>query len=214
MSFLVGLTGGIGSGKSTVAEAFVALGAGLVDTDALARQLTDAGGLALAPLQAAFGPDIIGPDGALDRAVMRQRVFADETARRQLEASRPPRSRAEAAARVAASTAPYVLLDVPLLVETGVQAYGLDRVLVVDCPESLQLQRVMGRSALSAPEVQAVMAAQASRAARLAVADDVLDNSGAPDCLGPAVARLHEAYLEMAARKTAARDLWVKTDSA
>ena len=203
MSFLVGLTGGIGSGKSTVAEAFVALGAGLVDTDALARQLTGAGGLALAPLQAAFGPGIVGPDGALDRGAMRQRVFADETARRQLEAILHPLIRAEAAARVAVSAAPYVLLDVPLLVETGVQAYGLDRVLVVDCPEPLQVERVMARSGLSAPEVQAVMAAQASRAARLAVADDVLDNSGSPDSLGPAVARLHQAYLQMAARKAA-----------
>jgi len=203
VSFLVGLTGGIGSGKSTVAEAFVALGAGLVDTDALARQLTGAGGLALAPLQAVFGPDIVGPDGALDRGAMRQRVFADETARRQLEAILHPLIRAEAAARVAASAAPYVLLDVPLLVETGVQAYGLDRVLVVDCPEPLQVERVMARSGLSAPEVQAVMAAQASRAARLAVADDVLDNSGSPDSLGPAVARLHQAYLQMAARKAA-----------
>jgi dephospho-CoA kinase len=201
MMFVVGLTGGIGSGKSAVAAAFVRLGAGLVDTDHLARRLTTPGGAALPPLAALFGSGILAPDGSLDRAAMRRRVFADAHARKQLEGILHPLIRGEAKAEIAASVAPYVLLAIPLLVETGGRAaYDLDRVLVVDCPETLQISRVMARSGLTKEEAKAMLAAQASRAARLAAADEVIDNSGSLNCLEPAVARLHDRYLEMAAR--------------
>ncbi|WP_303787146.1 dephospho-CoA kinase [Azovibrio restrictus] len=204
MSFVVGLTGGIGSGKSTVAEAFVALGAGLVDTDVLARQLTSPGGAAMAALVDRFGAGIRAADGSLDRAAMRQRVFADPEARRALEAILHPLIRRQAEADIAALGAPYVLLAIPLLVETGRESYCLDRVLVVDCPEALQRSRVMARNGLSAAEVEAIMAAQASRAARLAVADDVLDNSGRPGDLAGPVAQLHRRYLQLARVKECA----------
>ena len=199
MSFVVGLTGGIGSGKSTVGEAFVRLGAGLVDTDILARRLTAPGGAALAPLVERFGAGILAADGGLDRAAMRRRAFADPDVRRQLEAVLHPLIRAQAAAEITALRAPYVLLAIPLLAETGRAAYDLNRVLLVDCPEDVQRQRVMARSGLAADEVAAIMAAQASRAARRAIADDVLDNSGAPEDLEAAVADLHRRYLEYAA---------------
>jgi dephospho-CoA kinase len=201
MRFVVGLTGGIGSGKSTVAAAFVRLGGGLVDTDILARRLTASGGAALTPLVEAFGADILAPDGSLNRTAMRQRIFTDPAARRQLEGILHPLIRAEAKLEIAACSAPYALLAIPLLVETGGRAgYRLDRVLVVDCPESLQKARVMARSGLTADETQAMMAAQASRAMRLAAADDVIDNSGGLADMESAVASLHDRYMTMAAQ--------------
>lgn len=203
MSFVVGLTGGIGSGKSTVADAFVGLGAGLVDTDLLARQLTGPEGEAMPAIVARFGAGVRAPDGSLDRDAMRQRVFADPEARRALETILHPLIRHRAEAEIAAAPQPYVLLAIPLLVETGRDSYPLDRVLVVDCPESMQQERVMARNGLTVEAVAAIMAAQASRSARLAVADDVLDNSGRPeDVLGP-VAELHQRYLVMARCKAA-----------
>ena len=205
MSFVVGLTGGIGSGKSTVAEAFVGQGAGLVDTDVLARQLTGPGGAAMPALAARFGAGIQAADGSLDRAAMRQRVFADPEARRALEGILHPLIRRQAEADIAALATPYVLLAIPLLVETGRESYPLDRVLVVDCPEPLQRGRVMARNGLPGEAVAAIMAAQASRAARLAVADDVLDNSGPPGDLAGPVARLHGLYLQLARNKEASR---------
>lgn len=201
VDFVVGLTGGVGSGKSTVAEAFVRLGAGLVDTDHLARSLTAPGGKALPFLQQAFGAEILAADGSLDRGAMRQRVFSDPESRKHLESILHPLIREEALAVMAELQTPYVLLAIPLLVETGVERYPLDRILVVDCPESVQLTRVMARNGLSADEVRAIMAAQASRAERLAVADDVIDNGGGPDLISAAVLRLHEDYLERARYK-------------
>lgn len=201
VGFVVGLTGGIGSGKTTVAEAFVRLGAGLVDTDHLAHLVTAPGGKALPVLQEAFGGGILAADGSLDRAAMRQRVFADPGARKQLESILHPIIREEALAVMAGLQTPYVILAIPLLVETGVERYSLDRILVVDCPESVQVTRVMVRSGLSAQEVQAIMAAQASRAERLAVADDVIDNGGGPDLISASVLRLHEDYLKRACYK-------------
>jgi len=204
VSFVVGLTGGIGSGKSTVADAFVRLGAGLVDTDRLARQLTGPGGEAMPAIVARFGTGILAADGSLDRAAMRRRVFADPEARRRLEAILHPKIQKLAEAGIAALATPYVLLAIPLLVETGGKSHRLDRILVVDCPEALQRERVMARNGLSGEEVDAIMAAQASRAARLALADDVLDNSGRPeDLLGP-VAELHRRYQLMARCKAGA----------
>lgn len=200
--YVVGLTGGIGSGKSTVADAFVAQGAALVDTDAIAHELTAPQGAAMPELIAAFGDDIVDADGALDRAAMRRRVFADPAARGRLEAILHPRIRALSAERVQAASAAYAILAVPLLVESGQWQTRCDRVLVVDCPEAVQIERVGRRSGLSADEVRAIMAAQASREQRLAVADDIVRNDGARTNLYRQVAALHLKYLELAAEKT------------
>lgn len=198
MPFKVGLTGGIGSGKSTVAEAFVALGAGLIDTDKIARRLTTIGGEALPLLADAFGAGILAADGSLNRALMRQKVFADAAARRRLESILHPLIRAHSLAEIAASHAPWLLIDIPLLVAVGREAYALDRALVVNCQESLQIERVMARSGLAEVEVVAMMSAQSSRAERLAIADDVIDNSGSLADLQRQVAALHPCYLKMA----------------
>lgn len=200
-SYRVGLTGGIASGKSTVADHFVSLGAGLVDTDAIAHELTGPDGAAMPEIIAAFGAQIADVRGALDRAAMRRLVFADAGARRVLESILHPRIREEADRRCAASLAPYVLLAVPLLVESGQYRERCDRILVVDCPEALQLQRVMARSGLSEAEAQAILAAQATRAARLAIADDVLDNTGDLDSLLERIESLHADYLQAVQRK-------------
>lgn len=193
--FVVGLTGGVGSGKSTVAELFVELGAVLVDTDAIAHELTGAGGAAMPALRVEFGAAIAGADGALDRAAMRQRVFADPAARERLEAILHPLIRCLSDERCRAAGSPYVILAVPLLVESGAYRERCDRIVVVDCPESLQIQRVMARNGLSAAEVEAIMAAQASRKQRLAVADDVVLNDADFSRLRDQVHDLHRKYL-------------------
>jgi len=198
--YVVGLTGGIGSGKSTVADLFVAQGAPLVDTDAIAHELTAAGGAAMPALRDAFGPAIADAAGALDRAAMRRLAFADPLARSRLEAILHPLIRDLSAQRCRAAAAPYVILAVPLLVESGSYRERCQRILVVDCPESLQIERVMARSGLSAEEARAILAAQASREQRLAIADDVLINDGERTILYPQVATLHLKYLQMAAQ--------------
>ena len=199
-NYVVGLTGGIGSGKSTVADLFVAQGAPLVDTDAIAHELTAAGGAAMPALRDAFGPAIADAAGALDRAAMRRLAFADPLARSRLEAILHPLIRDLSAQRCRAAAAPYVILAVPLLVESGSYRERCQRILVVDCPESLQIERVMARSGLSAEEAHAILAAQASREQRLAIADDVLINDGERTILYPQVATLHLKYLQMAAQ--------------
>ena len=199
-NYVVGLTGGIGSGKSTVADLFVAQGAPLVDTDAIAHELTAAGGDAMPALRDAFGPAIADAAGALDRAAMRRLAFADPLARSRLEAILHPLIRDLSAQRCRAAAAPYVILAVPLLVESGSYRERCQRILVVDCPESLQIERVMARSGLSAEEARAILAAQASREQRLAIADDVLINDGERTILYPQVATLHLKYLQMAAQ--------------
>jgi dephospho-CoA kinase len=198
MTFVVGLTGGIGSGKSSVADLLVQRGAGLVDTDRLAHALTAPHGAAIEPLRDAFGQDFITPQGALDRARMRALVFTDPTARARLEAVLHPLIRAQARCDVSACRAPYVVLVVPLLIESGNWHQRCQRVLVVDCPAALQRARVMARSGLPAEEVDRIIAAQASRDMRLAVADDVIDNSGDAAALVPQVDRLHALYLALA----------------
>ncbi len=173
----IGLTGGIGSGKSTVAALLQDCGAWLVDTDAIARALTARGGAALPALAAEFGADILGPDGALDRERMRAQVFTDPAAKQRLEAVLHPLIGAEADAQAARAGGRPVVFDVPLLAESGERwRRRVDRVLVVDCPPELQLERVMARSGWSAEAVQRVLAQQASRAQRLAIADAVIDN--------------------------------------
>ena len=195
--FVVGLTGGIGSGKSAAADCFAALGIAVVDTDAIAHQLTGAGGAARPALRAEFGPQIASADGALDRAGMRRLVFADPAARARLEGILHPLIRQQAAAACRAATSPYVILAVPLLVESGTYRERCQRIVVVDCPESLQISRVMARNGLPEAEVRAIMAAQASRAQRLAVADDVLANDGDLQHLNGQVAGLHRKYLQL-----------------
>ena len=161
--YIVGLTGGIGSGKSTVADLFVAQGAALVDTDAIAHELTAPDGAAMPALIAGFGADIADGAGALDRAAMRRRVFADPSARGRLEAVLHPLIRRLSDERCRDAAAPYVILAVPLLVESGNYRQRCDRIVVVDCPESLQIERVMARNGMAREDVAAIMAAQASR---------------------------------------------------
>ena len=202
--YVVGLTGGIGSGKSTVADLFVARGAALVDTDALAHALTAPGGAAMPALEARFGPEIVRADGGLDRTAMRHRVFADPAEKQVLEAILHPLIRAESDRRCAAATTPYVILAVPLLVESGSYRARCDRILVVDCEPAVQVARVMARSGLPEAEVRAIIAAQAGRAQRLAAADDVIDNGGSPQALSARVDTLHHAYLAAALTKVKA----------
>jgi dephospho-CoA kinase len=198
--FVVGLTGGIGSGKSAAAEEFARLGAAVVDTDAIARELTEAGGAALPHIKSLFGDAFFAASGAMDRKAMRERVFSDPAAKRALEALLHPMIREESARRIARASGPYVVHVVPLLIESPDYRSRVDRVLVVDAPESAQLARVKARSGLGDEEVGAIMAAQSSRKARLAAADDVIDNSGSLDALQTQVRALHASYLEHARR--------------
>lgn len=198
--FVVGLTGGIGSGKSAVAERFAAKGAAVVDTDAIAHALTGPGGAAMAAIGAAFGPEVVRADGALDRPAMRRLAFADPAARQRLEAILHPLIRAESDRQAkAAADHPYVLLVVPLLVESGTYRERCQRILVVDCPEAVQIARVMARNGLAEAEVRAILAAQASRAERLAAADDVIVNDGALEALEPRIDALDRDYRRLAA---------------
>lgn len=199
--YVVGLTGGVGSGKSTVADFFVQLGAALVDTDAIAHELTGPQGAAIPQLIAAFGPTVVDGAGALDRVRMRQRVFADVEARAVLEGILHPMIRRLSDQRCQEASPPYVILAVPLLVESASYRQRCDRILVVDCPETRQIERVMARNGLSEPEVKAIMAAQATRAERLAVADDVVSNDLDLAALKTQVLSLHQKYLQYLAEK-------------
>ena len=202
--YIVGLTGGIGSGKSTVANLFVARGAALVDTDAIAHDITGPHGIAIPILRERFGDGILRPDGALDRPAMRQRVFADPAARQALEAILHPMIRAESDRLCNEAQAPYVILAVPLLVESGGYRDRCDRILVIDCDPAIQVARVMRRSGLGEDEVRAILAAQATREQRLAAADDVIDNGGSPESLPAQVDDLHHRYLASALTKVKA----------
>jgi dephospho-CoA kinase len=202
--YTVGLTGGIGSGKSTAAAMFAKLGVHVIDTDEIAHELTRQGGEAMAPIRAAFGAQAIAADGSLDRARMRRLAFGDVQARKRLEAILHPLIRDESNRRVERAASPYAILVIPLLVESGVDRSRTARVLVVDCPEARQLERAMRRSGLPEAEVRAILASQATRAQRLAAADDVIDNSGAPEALESQISRLHEKYLTLAASSRAA----------
>jgi dephospho-CoA kinase len=199
MTYCVGVTGGIGSGKSSAAALFAELGAGIIDTDDIAHELTRPGGLAMPDITTAFGAGIVATDGSLDRAAMRKRVFAEPAQRKVLEGILHPLIRAEARNRVARSTTPYVMLVVPLLLETGGYPDLVRRVLVIDCDESLQISRTMQRSGLTAEAVHAIMAVQLPRQQRLDRADDVLRNDGDIARLRSQVALLHGCYLKLAA---------------
>lgn len=195
--FIVGLTGGIASGKSTVAERFARHGVPVIDADALARQVVEPGQPALARLIETFGGDILDPNGRLDREGLRRRVFADAEQRRTLDRIMHPAIGLAMQQALRAAQGPYVILMVPLLVETG-QHRMVNRVLVVDVPEAVQIERLMARDGSDADQAAAILAAQASRAQRLAAAHDIVNNAGLPDALDAAVDRLHAAYSAMA----------------
>jgi dephospho-CoA kinase len=200
LPFSVGLTGGIGCGKSTVADLFAARGAAIVDTDQIAHALTAPHGAAMPALLDAFGAAFATPDGALDRARMRALVFADPGARARLEAILHPRIREATAAAALVATGPYVIYAVPLLIESGNWRERVTRILAIDCPEAMQVARVMARNGLAEAQVRAIMAAQVTRAERLAAADDVILNDAGVEALLPQVERLHAEYLAEAAR--------------
>lgn len=202
MPLVVGLTGGIGSGKSAAAAMFGELGAGIVDTDAIAHELTGPLGAAMQAIRDDFGADYVAPNGALDRARMRGRVFADPAAKRQLEGILHPLIRAEVLARVRSAAAPYLIVVIPLLFETGGYPGLIQRVAVVDCAEETQIARTMARGGLTRSEVEAILHTQASRATRRAGAHDLLDNDGSLDSLRAQVAALHRLYLDLARRQS------------
>jgi len=198
MPYCVGLTGGIGTGKTVVSGLFDALGVTVVDTDEISRALTAPGGAALGALRAQFGAEAIGPDGGLDRERMRRRVFQNARAREQLEAILHPPIRGRTQAAIAAARGPYVIVVVPLLFETGACLEFVQRVLVVDCDEAEQVRRVVASRGISAEEVRRIMATQMPRAERLRRADDVLHNENGIEALRGQVERLHARYLALA----------------
>jgi len=195
--FRVGLTGGIASGKSTVAGFFGELGADVIDTDAISREQVAPGTPALARIVERFGQGVLTPEGALDRRRLRAIVFADPASRRDLEAILHPPIRAEALARAAASGAAYAMLVVPLLFESGFHRL-VDRTLLVDCPESQQIERLMARDGLTGAEARAMLAAQMTRGQRQRLADDCIDNAGTLASTRSRVRELHERYLQLA----------------
>jgi dephospho-CoA kinase len=199
--YCVGLTGGIGSGKSTVAQMFAELGAELIDTDSIAHQLTGPNGAAMPEILEKFGAEFVCPSGGLDRAAMRDRVFSDPAARKILESILHPLIRAESLHRLTCVTHPYALLIVPLLVE-NLAAYRplLNRIAVVDCAEADQLFRTAARPGVGVEQARAILAAQASPVERMRLADDVIDNRGDLAALRRQVVSLHEQYLELSGR--------------
>ncbi|NEV63575.1 dephospho-CoA kinase [Thiorhodococcus minor] len=196
--FVVALTGGIGSGKTAVSDLLGRLGAGIIDTDLLSRELTAPGTPTLSKIFETFGKEASLPSGALDRAYLREKVFQDADARRRLERILHPAIRTRMLERLAAIEAPYAVLVIPLLFETGQQALA-NRVLVVDVPEEEQIERVRRRSGLSRTQTARIIESQVSRQQRLAGADDIIDNSGPPSALAPQVEKLHQKYLRLAA---------------
>lgn len=203
--FAVALTGGIASGKSTIQRNFARLGTEVLDADVISRELVARGQPALAEIVEAFGVDALTLQGELDRSRMRERVFSDTAARRKLESILHPRVRDELLVRVRACESPYCLLAIPLLAESGGAYAWVDRVLVVDVLRETQLARLMQRDGATAESAQRALDAQASRARRLALADDVVDNTFAVEALDPIVDRLHRRYLAAAAESARAR---------
>ena len=198
MTYVVGLTGGIGCGKSTAANLFAELGAHVIDTDNIAHRLTSPGEPALKTIASEFGSDYIASDGGLNRAKMRQLVFSDPIWKTRLEAILHPLIKQAALIELANIHAPYVILVVPLLLETANYRDIVRRILVVDCNEQQQLERATARSALSSEDVRAIMSTQLPRQSRLTQADDVLHNEGDFDNLHAQVTSLHHQYLNLA----------------
>jgi dephospho-CoA kinase len=197
----IALTGGIACGKSTVANLFAGLGVAIVDTDLLAREVVAPGSALLPQIAAHFGASVMQADGTLDRAKLRERVFADAAERRWLEALTHPAIRALTDARCDSAAGRYVIVAIPLLVETGGTG-RFDRVLVVDCDPELQLARLQARDGATRAQAERVLAAQATRAQRLAVADDVIRNDGDLAGLRVQVEKLHRAYSNLASAQS------------
>lgn len=193
----IGLTGGIASGKSTVADLFAELGATVIDTDIIAREVVAAGQPALDDIAAAFGAEVLQADGSLDRAALRARVFASSEDRETLESITHPRIRVETLRQADTADGLYQVIVVPLLVESPLRE-SVDRILVVDCPEKTQIERLMARDADSEAQARRILDAQSSRAQRLAIADDVITNDGTLEETRQQVAALHEIYRALA----------------
>ncbi|HDX8615396.1 TPA: dephospho-CoA kinase [Aeromonas dhakensis] len=199
--YVVAITGGIGSGKTTVANQFAELGIEVVDADIIAREVVEPGTPALAAIAAHFGADVIAPDGRLDRRQLRERVFTDPQAKDWLNALLHPLIRSKMQRQCAAARSPYCLLVVPLLVENRLTALA-NRVLVIDVDEATQIERTCRRDGVSREQAEAILAAQASRTERLAAADDVLDNqNGTPEAIKSRIFALHETYLAFASQQ-------------
>ncbi|HDX8595017.1 MULTISPECIES: dephospho-CoA kinase [unclassified Aeromonas] len=199
--YVVAITGGIGSGKTTVANQFAELGIEVVDADIIAREVVEPGTPALAAIAAHFGANVIAPDGRLDRRQLRERVFTDPQAKGWLNALLHPLIRSEMQRQCAAARSPYCLLVVPLLVENRLTALA-NRVLVIDVDEATQIERTCRRDGVSREQAEAILAAQASRTERLAAADDVLDNqNGTPEAIKSRIFALHETYLAFASQQ-------------
>ena len=194
--FVVGVTGGIGSGKSAVCREFEHYGIEVVDADIVAREVVVPGSIGLGQIVERFGDDMLNPDGTLDRNALRNVVFADETKRKELESILHPKIRQRIAQQLEAARSPYTLLCVPLMVERG-DSYACDRLLVVDCTEETQISRVMRRDDLTREQVLAIMSTQATRQQRLAKADDVILNDGSIEDMAQKVGPLHEKYLAL-----------------
>lgn len=199
--YVVALTGGVAAGKSAVSKRFAALGIDVYDADVAAREVVAPREPALAEIEFVFGAGMLDADGSLDRRAMRERVFADPAARKQLEGIIHPRVRAWLRRRVGMDRGPYCMLAIPLLVENRADYGWVDRVLVVDTPEALQIQRLMQRDGVDHAQAERVLAAQATREQRLAIADDVIVNDGVESALDDQVAALHARYLKLAADK-------------
>lgn len=195
----IGLTGGIASGKSTVADMFANLGVPVIDTDVIAREVVNPGQPALSEIREAFGDGVIAADGTLDRAAMRAIVFGDEAARHRLEAILHPKIGEATRAQADAADGPYQVIVVPLLIESSLRHF-VDRILVVDCDEEIQVARLLARDAESEIQARRMLAAQSSRDDRLAIADDVIANEGDLDATRDQVLALHECYLREARR--------------
>ena len=205
--FSIGLTGGIGSGKTTVADMFSARGVTVIDADLIAHQITAPGGVAMPLIESAFGPEFVTADGAMDRAKMRARVFTDPAAKAQLEAITHPLIRAESERQRSEARSAYHIVVVPLLIEAGERASKVDRILVVDCPVETQIERVIQRNGFPREQVLAIITRQATREARLAAANDVVVNDSAAtlQTLQREVDLLHARYIEMAATESKPR---------
>ncbi len=198
---IIGLTGGIGSGKSTVSKLFAALGVPVIDADVVAREVVAPGEPALAEIVQTFGAHILQQDGTLDRGKLREIIFADPEQRRRLETILHPRIRARMRQQAASVSAPYCIMAIPLLLETGQNAM-VHRVLIIDVPQALQVQRACARDGISAAQAQAIIATQVSREERLRRADDILSNDADLAHLEAQVRQLHENYLRLAAAST------------